>query len=73
VKQDALSVFISEGNEAKDPNFNAMKFNEEWDARKSHTPTEDMNQPLSFDAPVKFMQINFLRGFDIALDSRRPT
>jgi hypothetical protein len=31
-----------------------------------------MNQPFDFDAPVEFMQINFLVGYDIAQNHERP-
>jgi len=72
VRQGVPSVFISEGEEARDPNFNAKKFNEEWIATRYHSPSDDMNQPLNFDAAVEFMQIDFLVGYDIAQDPQRP-
>lgn len=72
VRQGVPSVFISEGEEAKDPNFNAKKFNEDWIATRYHSPSDDMNQPLNFDASVEFMQIDFLVGYDVAQDPRRP-
>jgi hypothetical protein len=72
VRQGVPSVFISEGEEARDPNFNAKKFNEEWIATRYHSPSDDMNQPLDFDAAVEFMQVEFLVGYDIAQDPQRP-
>jgi hypothetical protein len=73
VRQGIPSVFISEGNEAKDINFNAKKFNDDWTATRYHSPSDDMNQPFDFDAAVEFMQVDFLVGYDIAQDPRRPT
>jgi hypothetical protein len=72
VRQGVPSVFISEGEEAKDPKFNAKKFNEEWTATRYHAPSDDMNQPMDLDASVEFMQVDFLVGYDIAQDPQRP-
>ena len=72
VRQGVPSVFISEGEQAKDPSVNAKKFNEQWIATRYHSPSDDMNQPLNFDASVQFMQVNFLVGYDVAQDPKRP-
>jgi hypothetical protein len=72
VRQGVPSVFISEGEEARDPKFNAKKFNEEWIATRYHAPSDDMSQPMDLNASVEFMRINFLVGYDIAQDPRRP-
>ncbi len=73
VRQGVPSVFISEGEEARDPKINAKKFNEEWIANRYHAPSDDMKQPMDLDASVEFMQIDFLVGYDIAQDPQRPT
>lgn len=73
VRQGVPSVFISEGEEARDPKVNAKKFNEEWIATRYHSPSDDMDQPLDLDASVQFMQIDFLVGYDVAQDPKRPT
>jgi hypothetical protein len=72
VRQGVPSVFISEGEQAKDPKFNAKKFNEQWTATRYHAPSDDMNQPMDFDASVEFMRVNFLIGYDVAQDPQRP-
>lgn len=72
VRQGVPSVFISEGEDARDPKFNAKKFNEEWTATRYHAPSDDMNQPMDLDASVEFMQVDFLVGYDIAQDPQRP-
>ncbi|HMD09622.1 MAG TPA: M28 family metallopeptidase [Candidatus Acidoferrum sp.] len=72
VRQGVPSVFISEGEEAKDPAVDGKKFTEQWIATRYHAPSDDMNQPLNFDAAVQFMQIDFLVGYDIAQDLQRP-
>jgi Zn-dependent M28 family amino/carboxypeptidase len=72
VRQGVPSVFISEGEEARDPKVNAKKFNEEWIANRYHAPSDDMKQPMDLDATIEFMQIDFLVGYDIAQDPQRP-
>jgi hypothetical protein len=72
VRQGIPSLFISEGEEAKDPHFNARKFNDDWTATRYHSPSDDMNQPMDFDAAVEFMQVDFLVGYDIAQNPQRP-
>ncbi len=72
VRQGVPSVFISEGEKAKDPNFDAKKFGDEWVATRYHAPSDDMNQPMNLDASVQFMQIDFLVGYDVAQDPKRP-
>jgi hypothetical protein len=73
VRQGVPSVFITEGEQARDPNFNAKKFNDDWTAKRYHSPSDDMNQPLDFDAAVEFMQLDFLVGYDIAQNPQRPS
>jgi hypothetical protein len=73
VRQGVPSVYISEGEEARDPKIDAKKFGEQWVAKRYHAPSDDMNQPMDLDASVEFMQIDFLVGYDIAQDPQRPT
>jgi len=73
VRQGVPSVYITEGEQARDPNFNAKKFLDNWHATRYHSPSDDMNQPLDFDAAVEFMQVDFLVGYDIAQDPQRPS
>ncbi|HKD81144.1 MAG TPA: M28 family metallopeptidase [Candidatus Angelobacter sp.] len=73
VRQGVPSVFISEGEEAKDPKVNARKFTEAWIANRYHAPSDDMNQPMDLNASIQFMQIDFLVGYDIAQEPQRPT
>lgn len=72
VRQGIPAVTISEGLQAKDPNLDARKFVENWIATRYHAPSDDMNQPLNFDATIQFMQLNFLVGYDVAQERQRP-
>jgi hypothetical protein len=72
VRQGVPSVFIWQGEDARDPKFNGKKFIEEWIATRYHAPSDDMSQPMDLDAAVQFMQVDFLVGYDIAQDPQRP-
>ena len=73
VRQGIPAITIGEGLQAKDPNIDGRKFLENWIATRYHAPSDDMDQPLDFDATVQFMQISFLVGYDLAQDRRRPS
>jgi Zn-dependent M28 family amino/carboxypeptidase len=72
VRQGIPAVTISEGLQAKDPNLDGRKFLENWIATRYHSPSDDMNQPLNFDASIQFLQLNFLVGYDVAQEPKRP-
>jgi Zn-dependent M28 family amino/carboxypeptidase len=73
VRQGIPAVTIAEGLQAKDPKIDGRKFVEDWIATRYHAPSDDMDQPLNFDASIQFMQLNFLVGYDVAQDHQRPT
>ena len=72
VRQGVPSSYILEGERAKDPKFNTKTFNRDWYETRYHQPSDDLNQPLNFDASVEYMQIVFLTGYYIAQDPQRP-
>lgn len=72
VRQGVPSVFITEGEEAKDPNVSGKKVTDDWIATRYHAPSDDMSQPMDLDASVQFMQTDFLVGYDVAQDPKRP-
>jgi Peptidase family M28/PA domain len=72
VRQGIPSLMITEGEKARGPAVDAKKLNEEWTRTRYHAPSDDMNQPMNLDAAVEFMQIDFLVGYDIAQDPKRP-
>ena len=73
VRQGIPAITIGEGLEAKDPNVDARKFLENWIATRYHAPSDDMDQPLNFDATVEFMQVSFLVGYELAEERSRPS
>jgi len=72
VRQGIPAVTISEGLQAKDPGVDGRKFVENWIEKRYHAPSDDMNQPLNFDASVQYMQMVFLVGYDVAQQRQRP-
>jgi Peptidase family M28 len=72
VRQGIPAVTISEGLQAKDPSVDGRKFVENWIEKRYHAPSDDMNQPLNFDAAVEYMQIVFLVGYDVAQQRQKP-
>jgi len=72
VRQGVPSVNLLEGLQAKDPKVDGRKFIENWIETRYHSPSDDMDQPLNFDATIQYMQIGFLIGYDVAQDRARP-
>ena len=72
VRQGIPALSINEGLQAKDPKVDGRKFLESWIMTRYHAPSDDMNQPLDFDATIEFMQVAFLSGYDVAQDRQRP-
>jgi hypothetical protein len=72
VRQGIPALSIGEGLQAKDPAVDGRKFLENWIMTRYHAPSDDMNQPLDFDATVQFMQIAFLTGYHVSEEHQRP-
>lgn len=73
VRRGVPAVCLSEGLHAKDPKVDGKKLTDDYIKFRYHAPSDDMSQPLNFDASVQFMQINFLVGYDVAQAPQRPT
>lgn len=73
VRQGIPALTVAEGLKAKDPKVDGRKFVENWIETRYHAPSDDMNQPLDFDATIQYMQIAFLLGYDVAQQHERPS
>lgn len=73
VRQGIPALSVGEGLKAKDPRVDGRKFVESWIETRYHAPSDDMNQPLDFDATIQYMQITFLLGYDVAQQHERPS
>jgi len=72
VRQGIPAVTIVEGLQAKDPKVDGRKFVEDWIASRYHAPSDDISQPLDFDAAIQFLRLNFLVGYEVAQARVRP-
>jgi len=73
VRQGIPAVWSLGGAKSSDPKIQPKEIALKWLSTVYHTPKDDMNQPLSFDAATKFSRFNFLLGYLIAQKTERPT
>lgn len=73
VRQGVPAVFIVEGFKSSDPKFDGGAISRQWSQTRYHTPKDDFNQPFDFNAAVKYTQLNFLVGYEVAEQTQRPT
>jgi hypothetical protein len=73
VRQGIPAITVGEGLKAKDPKVDGRKFVENWIETRYHAPSDDMSQPLDFDATIQYMQLTFLMGYDVAQQHERPS
>jgi hypothetical protein len=73
VRQGIPAVTLGEGLKAKDSNFDTKKFVGDWISKRYHSPADNMDQPMNYDATIEYLQLNFLVGYDVAQDRERPS
>lgn len=72
VKQGVPAVAISEGFKTLDPSLDGKKITIDWMTTHYHTPQDDMNQPLNFNAARNCTQIILAVGYEVAQSTTRP-
>jgi Zn-dependent M28 family amino/carboxypeptidase len=72
VEQGVPSIYIGEGNKTVDPKLDGKKMQLNWESTRYHLPSDDMAQPLDFDAMVKCTRVNLAVGYEIAQHTERP-
>ena len=73
VKQGIPAVFTVIGFKSDDPAIRPREIWDRWEAERYHQPQDDMQQPgLRFEEAVTFAQFNFLLGYLVAEDAKRP-
>lgn len=73
VMQGIPALHIKYGNKTADGKNNLSELVQKWRAETYHKPQDDLNGLFDFDAGVKYVQLNFLIGYQIANDPQRPT
>jgi peptidase M28-like protein len=72
VRQGIPAVDIIEGFKAVDPRINGKDVSLEWERTRYHTPKDDMQQPLNFEAATKLTRVDFVVGYLLAQQQQRP-
>jgi Zn-dependent M28 family amino/carboxypeptidase len=73
VKQGIPSVFTVVGFKSDNPAINPTKIWDTWETERYHQPQDDARQPrLMFGEAVTFAKFNFLLGYLVAQDPKRP-
>jgi hypothetical protein len=72
VRQGIPTLEPDVGIKSSDPQINPRTISEWWNDHVYHTPKEDMNQKLDFEAGVKYARFNFLFGYLVAQKTERP-
>jgi Zn-dependent M28 family amino/carboxypeptidase len=72
VRQGIPAVGSNPGLKSSDPKIQPKELVLQWISTVYHTPKDDMNQRIDFDATAKFSRFNFLLGYLIAQETERP-
>jgi Peptidase family M28/PA domain len=72
VLQGVPAVEIGDGIHATDPKINLLEFQKKWLVTRYHTPLDNIDQPIDFDAMAKGAVMNFLVGYRVAQDDPAP-
>ncbi|RAK62915.1 M28 family peptidase [Hymenobacter edaphi] len=73
VMQGIPALHIKYGNKTADGKNNLSELVQKWRADTYHKPQDDINGLFDFEAGVKYVQLNFLIGYQVANDPPRPT
>lgn len=72
VKQGVPALTVSEGFKTVDPALDGKKISVTWMTTRYHTPQDDMNQPLNFNAARLCTQVLMAIGYEVASATERP-
>ena len=67
------ALHIKYGNKTADGKNNLAEFVQTWRAKYYHKPQDDINGIFDFTAGRVYSQLNFLIGYLVAQDPKRPT
>ncbi len=72
VRQGIPAVWVATGTETGDPELDGAAIMKNWMQTRYHTPKDDFEQPIDFNAAAKHAQLYFLIGHEVASDEERP-
>jgi hypothetical protein len=73
VLQGVPAVDVEDGVRSTDPKINGLEVIKKWLVTRYHTPLDNMEQPIDFEATAKGAVMNFLVGYQIAQHDASPT
>jgi Peptidase family M28/PA domain len=72
VMQGIPALHVKYGNKTADGKNNLSELVQKWRADTYHKPQDDINGLFDFEAGVKYVQLNFLIGYQVANAAQRP-
>jgi hypothetical protein len=66
VLQGVPAVDVEDGTKSTDPNVNGLEVIKKWLVTRYHTPLDNMEQPIDFEATAKGAVMDFLVGYQVA-------
>jgi len=72
VKKGVPAVFLVPGFKSLDANVNGEDIFKEFFDKHYHQPSDEPSLPINYDAGVKFTQVNYLIGEEIANSQQIP-
>jgi Peptidase family M28 len=73
VLQGVPAVDIEDGVKSTDPKINGLEVIKKWLVTRYHTPLDNTEQPIDFDAAAKGAVMNFLVGYQVAQHEGVPS
>ena len=73
VRQGIPAVLVAAGTETGDAELDGAAIMNDWLQTRYHTPKDDFDQPIDFNAAAKHARLYFLIGYEVASDQERPT
>jgi len=72
IRRGVPALFADVGFHSSDPKIDGAKLFAEWEAKRYHQPSDDMQQPLDLAAAAKFARFNLRVGYALAQMPARP-
>jgi hypothetical protein len=73
IRQGIPALHVKYGLKTNDPSFDLRKRIDDWTAENYHKPSDEfIEASFNFDAAVTYVRLNFLIGWQVANDPKRP-
>jgi hypothetical protein len=72
VLQGIPAIWVDSGTKTVDPDVDGQAIVKEWLQTRYHTPKDDFDQPIDFDAAAQHARLFYLIGLEVATMPERP-